>query len=514
MKPTIYLLMSSIGLVRGGITKASLKQASLFAELGFNTNILTFDFNPRYPLIRKKLLEMNKIHKDVNIVNIYEEIEASTSSKKMKKKISKFSIEKYTKEAAYDMRPGHNAYRIYDNGIYSKYISLNTDNTINFIDYFNESRYRTKREIYDPWGNVRKVDFMDLSLNKPRQSVFYNTNGKAYLTIWTKPRSGEVIRMLFFNKNKLHKLYIKDDFNYKVDWVNNIINEKSIVISDTRTTDELLLNLNDEKAAKVWRLHSNHLGPPYSNSLELAPKVKTGYKNIDKFDVAVLLSEEQKTDITSQIGIKTTYCVVPHYHEVESNNLSFNNNYKNKDTNLAVIVSRFSTIKRIDHSIKAFSIVVKEIPNAKLEIWGTGNQENKYKSLIKELGLENHVFLKGFTHNSDEAFQKGLFSLFTSKSEGFGLSCLESMSNGTPVISYDFKYGPKDMIVNNENGFLINNGDIDKLASKMIYFFKNPSKAIKMGKKARSFVSKNFSKNINKEKWLDVINKAIENKFL
>ncbi|MHA6250850.1 glycosyltransferase [Oceanobacillus sp. CAU 1775] len=513
MKPTIYLLMSNIGLVRGGITKASLKQASLFAELGFDTNILTFNFNPRYPLIREELLKMNKIHKDVNIVNIYEHMEGFTSPEKVKKKKSKFSLTKFTKGFAYDKRPEHNAYRIYENGIYRKYISLENDDTIDFIDYHDENQYRTKREIYDPWGNVRKVEYMDLSLNKPRQSVFYNTKGEAYLTIWTEPKTGEFIRMLFFNKDSLEKVYVKDDFNYKVDWVNSIVKDKSIVISDTRTTDKLLLNIDDEKVAKVWRLHSNHLGPPYPGGTEIAPKVKTGYKNIDKFDVAIFLSEEQRADITNQIGIKTTYCVVPHYHEVKLNNRLFNNFYKNKDKNLAVIVSRYSSIKRIDHSIKAFAKVVQEVPNARLEIWGSGRQKDNYISLINELGLENHVFLKGFTHDSDAAFQKGLFSLFTSKTEGFGLSCLESMSNETPVISYDFKYGPRDMIVNNDNGFLINNGDNDELASKMIYLFKNPTDAIKMGKRARKYVSKNFSLKVNKEKWLEVINKAIEIKF-
>src|SRR5699024_5325655 len=74
MKPTMFFLMNSIDIKRGGLTRASLKQASFFAEMGYDTQMLTFNFNPKYPLIRKELLELNRVHKNVIIRNMYEEL--------------------------------------------------------------------------------------------------------------------------------------------------------------------------------------------------------------------------------------------------------------------------------------------------------------------------------------------------------------------------------------------------------------------------------------------------------
>src|SRR5699024_2105312 len=262
MKPTIFFLINSVDIKRGGLTRASLKQASLFAEMGFKTYMITFNFNPDYPLIRHQLYEMNKIHKNVIIRNMYEELEGHRKPliKSFPKKTK--SLVEWTEGYPYDKRGGHNAYRVYKNGAYYKYISLNEHNLVNFIDYFNENRYRTKRVDYDLWGNIKKVSYMDFIHNKPRQLIYYNNKGEAYFTQWNNPETNEVERIILFNKDStFKKAYINDNVLHKVDWLTEIIdqeNKKSIVVSDTRSTDEVLVKLKHPNAAKIWRLHSNH----------------------------------------------------------------------------------------------------------------------------------------------------------------------------------------------------------------------------------------------------------------
>src|SRR5699024_9933544 len=80
---------------------------------------------------------------------------------------------------------------------------------------------------------------------------------------------------------------------------------------------------------------------------------------------------------------------------------------------------------------------------------------SELKSKIKELHLENNVFLKGYSQDTDLIYQSSLVTLLTSKSEAFALVILESMINGTPVISYDINYGTNDIITNKKNGYLI-----------------------------------------------------------
>jgi len=504
--------------MRGGLTRASLKQASFFAEMGFKTQMLTFNFNPNYSMIRHQLKKMNKVHKGVEIRNMYEELAGHSLPPMNAAPPVTASIEDITKGYAYDKRKDHNAYRIYKNGVYYKYVKIHELGSIDFIDYYNENRYRTKRVTYDLWGNIKRIAYMDLLHNKPRQIIYYDENGRAYFTQWNNPETNEVERIILFGTEAtLTKQYVNDSTTLKVDWLTDIISNednKSIVVSDTRSTDQVLVDLNHSNAAKIWRLHSNHVKPPYQTDSEIAQFVEAGYNNMNKFDVAVFLTYEQKNDILNRTKqSKNNFKVIPHYHETHRGLFKSLFQRRKPDEKLAVIVSRLSTLKRIDHAVRAFESVTKEIPDARLEIWGKGTQLKSIKKLISKLGLKKNVFLKGYTHYPDDIYEKGLFSILTSKSEGFALSVLESMYNKTPVISYNIKYGPTDMIVQNKNGFLVENGNIDALAEKMIWMFKNPKKSLTMGKRARKHIDENFSKKIYKDKWLESIDLAMKNKF-
>lgn len=507
--------MSSIGLIRGGLTWACLKQASLFAEMGYNSNVLTFDFNPRYPIIRRELVATGKMHENVKIRNIYEYFEGidHTENFILPKKVS---LTELAEDGSLDKRKGHNAYRVYKNGMYIKYLALHKDGSLHFIDYFNENRHRTMREEYAPSGIIKKKTYMDLYLNKPRQLIFYNNEGKAYISQWNNPETNKIQRINLFNANgTIKKVFVNENEALKAYWIEEIINndpnQDCIVVSDTRTTDETCVKFNHPKAVKIWRLHSSHTGNPQKLDAGIREKVKYGFNHMDKFNINLFLTEEQKKDITDRIGTDLNFHVIPHYHEVKKEPFSRLFFREKKNEKVCVIVSRFSTLKRIDHSIKAFQIVTKELPDVRLEIWGTGDQETYLKQLIKELDLEKNVLIKGYTRKPDKIYKSGLFSILTSKNEGFSLSILESMTNETPVISYDIKYGPRDMIVNEENGYLIENGNIEQLATKMIFLFKNPDIAIKMGKQAGKYVNENFSKESYRKKWLKVIDLALNN---
>ncbi len=75
--------------------------------------------------------------------------------------------------------------------------------------------------------------------------------------------------------------------------------------------------------------------------------------------------------------------------------------------------------------------------------------------------------LAGYTNAPLEVFQGALASVYPTTTEGFGLSILEALSNGCPVISYDVNYGPREMIESGKNGELVPPGDIDAIAQAM-----------------------------------------------
>ncbi|MPM42673.1 Glycosyltransferase Gtf1 [bioreactor metagenome] len=156
-------------------------------------------------------------------------------------------------------------------------------------------------------------------------------------------------------------------------------------------------------------------------------------------------------------------------------------------------------------AIKAFAKVVKEVPDAQLDIFGHGDEKQNYELLIKKLGVEKNIHVYGYTQDAVGEFQRSGFSLMTSKTEGFGISILESLSVNTPVIAFDYSYGPKDLIENDVNGYIIPNGDVDALSRKIIKLLKNPELLKKLSQNTEGVVQR-YAKPIIREKLLSLLN--------
>jgi len=120
-----------------------------------------------------------------------------------------------------------------------------------------------------------------------------------------------------------------------------------------------------------------------------------------------------------------------------------------------------------------FDSVVKKLPDAILEIYGRGPEEEKLRDRIKKLGLEKNVFLMGYTDKPLVAFNTAVLSIVTSKAEGFGLTLMESICNGCPVFAFDIKYGPSEIIEDGLTGFLFPRFDVEDFAAKVVEYLKD-----------------------------------------
>ena len=99
--------------------------------------------------------------------------------------------------------------------------------------------------------------------------------------------------------------------------------------------------------------------------------------------------------------------------------------------------------------------------------------------------MKKHVHLKGHVDDSYSEMRTSLATILVSHIEGLPMVIIESMANKTPVICYDINYGPKDVITNGEDGFIVEKYNIEELAEKINYLLENPKIAIKMGEKAQ-----------------------------
>ncbi len=122
-----------------------------------------------------------------------------------------------------------------------------------------------------------------------------------------------------------------------------------------------------------------------------------------------------------------------------------------KENNVKVIAcsGRNDYIKGIWHLVKAFSLVYKTHPEARLVVVGAGNWD-KYRQLAKDLGVEGKVLLSGVKKNPFPYVAKSDIYVCSSNHEGFPNAVLEAMALKKPVISADCKTGPREILLSED----------------------------------------------------------------
>ena len=118
------------------------------------------------------------------------------------------------------------------------------------------------------------------------------------------------------------------------------------------------------------------------------------------------------------------------------------------------------------------------------------------------------MILEPFTNDVEGEYQKAAFSVSCSSFEGHSLSVCESLANGCPVVSYDYKYGPQDGIANGKNGLLVKLNDIEMLADKICWMLAHPKKVEEMSENARVMVDQYHERFYNSN-WADVLNALV-----
>ena len=116
------------------------------------------------------------------------------------------------------------------------------------------------------------------------------------------------------------------------------------------------------------------------------------------------------------------------------------------DYDIVITSGRIEKVKGQWHLIKAFSLVAKENPKARLIILGDGIIKRELEQLVTYLGIEDKVFMPGFVMNPFAFFTKAKVFVLSSLTEGYPNAIAEAMICGLPCIASDCIAGPREMI--------------------------------------------------------------------
>lgn len=210
-----------------------------------------------------------------------------------------------------------------------------------------------------------------------------------------------------------------------------------------------------------------------------------------KYDRIVVLTKEDLAEWN-----KTNHNVIQIYNPLPYEDSVISNlNYKS-----LISVGRLSSEKNYESLISAWNYVYCKHPDWKINIWGDGELKSNLKKLISDNNLEDSICLCGKTNSIDKEYLKNSAFVMTSKYEGFPMVLLEASSFGLPLISYDCYCGPKDIIDDGKNGFLVPFANERALADAICEIIENPSARASMGFAARE-KSLEFSQEKILPKW-------------
>lgn len=181
--------------------------------------------------------------------------------------------------------------------------------------------------------------------------------------------------------------------------------------------------------------------------------------------------------------------------------------YSDVFTKRVIAVGRLDYQKGFDRLIQAWEIVWKsgKYNDWRLDIFGQGEWKDMLLRMIDEKGLDGSAFINRPTKNIGREYSESAMLVMSSNYEGFPMVMIEAMACGLPVVAFDFKCGPKDIIRDGENGLIIPNGDIKALAEGMMRLMENNDIRKSMSLNARKIVD-TYSEKTVMDKWIALFN--------
>jgi len=328
-----------------------------------------------------------------------------------------------------------------------------------------------------------RVKLIDLSIN---------------YTDHTKKSDWKLIQLLFrFYYKKKHKQKLKKILSeIKADIVISMFNHDADFLYKIKDGSKKIIETH---FARIIRFTAPRKGLYYI--LDIYSDYKRT-KNVTKYDKFIVLTHEDKNHWGNLPNIE----VIPNANSFKCSEAA------NINSKIAIAVGRYEYQKNFEDLINVWAIVNKKHPDWKLNIFGDGSQKEYLQNMIDNLKLSDVINLSPPTKNIKDEYLKSSMFIMTSRFEGLPMTLLEAQACGLPLVSYDCKCGPKDVIKNNENGFIIEFGDKKKMANKIIQLIEDKDLRKKMSENS-SKLSENFSEDKIMSIWINLFNNLLSEKL-
>lgn len=424
-----FFVNEAMGIGNSGVEHAEFYRARRFEQAGLPYKYIFME------LVSNLHEAMDKWHiKDDQVVNIWEYFVFGKS-------YAKKGIAKRVSAASSIVRDGTNTIRT-DN-----HLTVSNMRIIkHFLKYPNPKDEKTllvtanRVELFNNGNNLRKVMYEEI------QDPHGNGNFKIQnIHLYNQEDKGQ---LFFKNLVQLRRYFINE--------LEQIFDEKNVFIIDRGEDSEVAIMddprpYTNRKVISV--VHADHLSdredpenPFWNNYYEYT------LTHLDRVNRLVVATELQRKDLLIDFPNFEHKIVTIPVGGVDDVRVQYPQEKKQSGLNL-ITVSRLADEKHVDLIIQAVINLRRRETKVQLDIYGAGGEKKKLDDLIKENHAEKFIKLKGLTHHANQIYPRYDAFISASYSEGFGLTYIEALNAGLPVITFNARFGAMEMIKNEYNGY-------------------------------------------------------------
>lgn len=173
-----------------------------------------------------------------------------------------------------------------------------------------------------------------------------------------------------------------------------------------------------------------------------------------------------------------------------------------------IAVGRLDHQKSFDRLVEAWEMVKRDRRSNgwRLDIFGQGEWREMLEGMIREKGLSDSAKVNRPSSDIGGEYARSSMLAMTSHYEGFPMVMIEAMSAGLPVVTFDYKCGPRDIITDGKDGLIVPDGDIRGFADALLRLMADDDRRKQMGRAATAVIDR-YSEQRVMSQWKELFSK-------
>ena len=386
------------------------------------------------------------------------------------------------------------------------------------INFRNENQKIFRRDFYDRLGFLSCRQELNDETQQLTEATYYRPDGTVAVQELYEMQNAENLltqmKLLDREGNVTKTFTTREDAISH--WLSSVFNDKEkiyFLVDDGPTNyNKFYKTLPPSEIDNVnvlYQLHGVHVIPEDPDAIpdpfnDATDTDNFGYLCDENFktDAIITLTERQRNDIIERYNLDNVFAI-PH-------SLAAAPKVKNAKVEpfKIVHVERLADFKAQAKAVEVMKLVVEKVPQATLHFCCEKNSvQQEIQELVDENNLGDNIKFEDFSDVA-EAFASSALSIFTGDSEEFLPMIQESLQQDCPVVSFDFRYGPREMIEYDANGYLVPVNDAESMADRVIKILTTPTLRKRLSTKCAKSLEK-FASKVVAEQWAKLFNQLM-----